>query len=142
MKLSDIAAQVNDIELYECCEAFDKLPPEDRLSMSHIDLAEYSEINDLEAWKRFLAHPLVRDFLDEEIKIFTMAQQRKLITTATDNDRSVGAAQMINALGKTVEEQGGAKSGEIFIYSYVPLDSRQEKAPNVRKEGNDIFGTA
>lgn len=139
MASNDIGAKLNDIELFECWEAFKNLDPRDRISMDHIDLAEYSDVHNIESWKRFLSHPVIKDFIDEELRIFTAAQQRKLISTAVDNDRSTGAAQMISALGKANEDTNAATSGEIFVYSYCPLTEKEEMAPNVRKEQTDPF---
>lgn len=138
MKVTDI--EFNDIELYECAEAWDKLDPVDRISMSPYELAEFSEVHEIESWKRFIKFPAVSDYLKEEVKLFTESQQRKLITTAIDNDRSTGASQMITALGKVLDDRESAKQdGQIFIYSYCPLNKKEEQAANTRKELFDIF---
>lgn len=138
MRISDI--QFNDIELYDCAEAWEKLDPVDRISMSPYELAEFSEVKDIEAWKRFIKYPAVSDYLKEEVKLFTESQQRKLITTAIDNDRSTGASQMITALGKVIEDDTKSKdNGQIFIYSYVPLTEKEENAPNAGRELYDLF---
>lgn len=133
--------EFDDLELYDCAEAWNKLDPTDRLSMSFIELAEFTEIKDTEAWKRFLKEPRINEYIDEEVKLFTQSQARKLITTATENDRSTGAAQMISALSKTLEETSNAKEGNVFIYSYVPLTSKEILAPNTSSEENNIFDT-
>lgn len=137
MKLSEL--EFNDIELYDCATAWEELDPEDRLSMSFIDLAKYSSIDDTDAWKRFLREPKVKEYIDEEVRLFTEAQARKLITTATENERSTGAAQMITSLQKTLETNESAKSGNLFIYSYVPLTAKEKNAPNTRTEEVNIF---
>ena len=46
------------------------------------------------------------------------------------NSRSVGQAQLINALVK-IDEAATNKDGPVFIYSYVPLNDEQKFAPNV-----------
>lgn len=138
MKLLEI--NFNDIELYECAEAFNELDPVDRISMSPYELAEFSTVKDIEAWKRFLKFPAVSDYIKEEVKLFTTSQQLKLITTATDETRSTGHSQMISALGKVLDESESSKdNGQIFIYSYVPMNEKEEEAPNTRKELFDVF---
>ena len=137
--MANLAEKMPDIEMLECWEAYEKLDPEDRLSMSHIELARYSEVEDREAWKRFLSLPVISDFISEEMRIFTQSQTRKLISTAVENDRSTGAAQMISALSKTMEDTGSKNNGQIFIYSYVPLNVNEAVAPNTQVEGRDIF---
>lgn len=137
MKLTDI--NFDDIELFDCAEAFEKLDPIDRLSMNHAELAEFSEVKELEAWKRFLKHPAVADYLKEEIKLFTESQKRKLITTVTDDSKSTGLAQMIGALDKTLDSGEKGDNGQLFIYSYVPMNKKEEAAPNARREIFDIF---
>ena len=46
------------------------------------------------------------------------------------NSKSVGQAQLINALVK-IDEMAVNKNGPVFIYSYVPLNEEQKFAPNV-----------
>ena len=46
------------------------------------------------------------------------------------NSKSVGQAQLINALVK-IDEAAANKTGPVFIYSYVPLNEEQKYAPNV-----------
>ena len=80
-------------------------------------------------WKRFLTHPQVAEWIAEEVETLRKVQMRKVIRNASDNERSVGAAQMMNALAK-VSETTQAKEGNIFIYAYVPLNDREQNAPN------------
>lgn len=127
-----------DPRLVMCLQEFNKLNPEDRLSMSHFDLAQMTPINDPEIWIEFLKDPRVTDKINEELMIYKEAQQRKLISRATTHDKSVGTAQMINALGKSMENEA-SKTGSIIIYSYVPLNDKEENAPNTQREGRDIF---
>ena len=46
------------------------------------------------------------------------------------NSKSVGQAQLINALVK-IDEAAANKTGPVFIYSYVPLNNEQKFAPNI-----------
>lgn len=127
-----------DPRMIMCQQEYNKLDPEQRLSMSHFDLAQMTAITDTEPWIEFLKDPRVADSINEELTIYKEAQQRKLISRATTHDKSVGTAQMINALGKAMETET-AKTGTMMIYSYVPLNAREAQAPNVRSESRDIF---
>ncbi len=128
----------NDPRMIMCQQEYNKLDPEQRLSMSHFDLAQNTAITDTEPWIEFLKDPRVADKINEELTIYKEAQQRKLIQRATTHDKSVGTAQMINALGKAMETET-AKTGTMMIYSYVPLNSREAQAPGARQETHDIF---
>lgn len=127
-----------DPRMIMCQQEYNKLDPEQRLSMSHFDLAQLTAINETEPWIEFLKDPRVADSINEELTIYKEAQQRKLISRATTHDKSVGTAQMINALGKAMETET-AKTGTMMIYSYVPLNAREAQAVNARIETHDIF---
>ncbi len=127
-----------DPRMIMCQQEYNKLDPEQRLSMSHFDLAQLTAINETEPWIEFLKDPRVADSINEELTIYKEAQQRKLISRATTHDKSVGTAQMINALGKAMETET-AKTGTMMIYSYVPLNARESQAVNARAETHDIF---
>lgn len=127
-----------DPRMIMCQQEYNKLDPEQRLSMSHFDLAQLTAINETEPWIEFLKDPRVADSINEELTIYKEAQQRKLISRATTHDKSVGTAQMINALGKAMETET-AKTGTMMIYSYVPLNAREAQSVNARAETHDIF---
>ena len=124
-------------ELQQCLVMFNSLPPEERLFMTHYELAQNTRIKDSAIWKEFLLDTRVSDWINQELTLFKSAQLRKLVKDATKNDRSVGAAQMLNALNKTLENES-TKEGPVFIYSYVPLNERELNAPNVRILGGDV----
>lgn len=128
----------DDPRMVMCQQEYNKLDPEQRLSMSHFDLAQNTSISDTEPWIDFLKDPRVADKINEELTIYKEAQQRKLIQRATTHDKSVGTAQMINALGKAMETET-AKTGTLMIYSYVPLNACEAQAPSARQEAHDIF---
>lgn len=119
----------NDIDLETCRLAFAELSPEQALFMTHYELASETGVQTPEVWKRFLTHPQVAEWIAEEVETLRKVQMRKVIRNASDNERSVGAAQMMNALAK-VSETTQAKEGNIFIYAYVPLNDREQNAPN------------
>lgn len=129
----------SDTELEQCRLAFLELNPEDRLSMSHFDLAEHTTITDLSLWIKFLKDPTVKDKLNEELEIYVAAQQRKLISLATDKSQSTGMAQLISALDKTQERQEAAPSGPAFVYMYVPPNANEMENPEMRLVDTDPF---
>ena len=129
----------NNPELQVCLDAWNAADPEARITWSHFDLANNTEVNDLDLWIAFLKDARVRDAKNEELQLYAEAQKAKLIQRATTHDKSVGTAQMINALGKDIDSGDNDKSGPIIIYSYVPLSPKEIEAPNIRMETNDIF---
>lgn len=130
--------QFTDPRMIMCQQEYNKLNPEQRLSMSHFDLAKHTPIDDIEPWIEFLKDPRVADKINEELSIYKEAQQRKLIQRATTHDKSVGTAQMINALGKSLETEQ-TKTGTLMIYSYVPMNAREAQSPNATVNSTDIF---
>lgn len=119
----------DEADLNTCRLAFSELPPDQSLFMSHYELAAATQVCTPETWKRFLTHPTVAEWIAEEVEALRKVQMRKVIKNAADNERSVGAAQMMTALAK-VSENTQTKEGNIFIYSYVPLNDREQQAPN------------
>lgn len=128
-----------DIRMKKCQEVYNALDPEDRITMSHFELARETEITELEAWIEFLKDTRVAEAINEELVLFQAAQQRKLIARATTHDKSVGTAQMINALGKALESNDENKGGTVMIYSYVPMNDKEQNAPNTVLLDHDIF---
>lgn len=126
--------------LIECLEEFDKLVPEDRLSMSVYDLAEFTDIKDYTRWIEFMKEPAVAEAIDEELNLYIDAQKRKLIQTTTIDDKSVGKAQLISALTKA-NEGGAGTGGNLFVYNYIPLNENERKRPNVNELDLDIMDT-
>lgn len=126
--------------LIECLEEFEKLVPEDRLSMSVYDLAEFTDIKDYTRWIEFMKEPAVAEAIDEELNLYIDAQKRKLIQTTTIDDKSVGKAQLITALTKA-NEGGAGTGGNLFVYSYIPLNENEKKRPNVVELDLDIMDT-
>ena len=128
-----------DDALLACQEYFNKLPAEERIFMSHYDLAIQSGIGDAQLWKTYLTDKRVSDWIQSETQLFKDVQMRKLIKDATLNNRSAGAAQMLSALNK-ITETDDRKEGDIIIYSYVPPNPREEKAPNfTTTKRKDLF---
>jgi hypothetical protein len=113
---------------------------QEALYASHYDLFEKTVYADPETWKEFLLLPEVVEYIRIEMEIIRKAAMNELVANAGDSN-SVGKAQLLNAITKQ-EEDSSVKDGPIFIYTYVPLNKEQEKAPNVVKEKTDIFKKA
>ena len=64
---------------------------------------------------------------------------RKVISNASDNDTSVGKAQLINAMLNATEKVGSKREGNIIIYSYVLPNEEQAKATNTEIIKRDPF---
>jgi len=124
-------------DFLDCQEAFNQMVPEEALFMSHYELAAESGIL-ADVWKRFLTHHAVSEWLKTEMNLFKATQMKKLIKKATTDSKSVGTAQMINAIGKTMEGTN-TKEGPAFIYCYIPLNQDEIHAPNVRIMTHDPF---
>ena len=127
-----------DQEMLACQEMFNQLDPEDRIVMSHYELARATEQKDSAVWKQFITEPRVAQWIDSEMTIFKESQMKKVIGSASEYGRSVGAAQMITALNKTMDNTK-RKDGPVFIYSYVPLSNREQGVANTEQLGRDIF---
>ena len=106
----------------------------DQAQVIMYDQYELAEITDIDAseWSKFLRNGKVQKYIDTEVELFKQAQMRKLIGRATTNDKSVGTAQMLNAIGKTLEDE--QQETNFFIYSYVPLTPNECAAPNVTQD--------
>lgn len=108
------------------------------LSMSHYDLAECTEATDPNKWKEFLLEQDVRNYIQTEMELVRAAEINKMITNVSDNNRSVGQAQLMSALDR-LKQNSNTKEGPVFIYTYVPLSAEQEQAENVEKLDEDPF---
>ena len=120
-------------ELYPLQEVWNTLDTEKAITYSHYDLARETDYT-ADQWKVFLSDGRVAKYLDAEVELFKQAQMRKLISRATTNDKSVGTAQMLNAIGKSMEDE--QTETNFFIYSYVPLTANETHAPTVRQEND------
>ena len=110
----------------------------DGLTMSHYDLAEATEIENPEIWKKFLLEQDVRNYIQTEVEILRTTEFNKMIKNVGDNQRSVGQAQLMSALDK-MKQDSNRKEGPVFIYTYVPLSSEQAQAENVQEAESDPF---
>lgn len=127
---------MDEIQKAELWEQF-KLLESKAITMNHYDLARVTSIKDVQLWKKFLIDPEVTRYIDQESQLLTQAELRKLTQDVSDS-RSVGQAQLINAMQK-LNDNKTTKEGPIFIYTYIPLSENQSKANNIHVESEDIF---
>ena len=121
--------QFEDESLQELQEIFNAIDEREVLFMDHHELAGHTGISS-DRWKQFLMHPQVSTWMQQELHLFKEHQLKQMIRNATDNDKSVGAAQMINSLTKTLQENR-VKEGPVIIYTYVPLTEPQKQGTTV-----------
>ena len=109
----------------------------DALKANHYTLAMVTSVADPALWKEFLTEPDVNDYINQETALLQQAEFRSiLLNTARDN--SAGRAQLINAM-MSVSSKQQKKEGPVIIYSYVPLNEQQSKAPNIEINKKDPF---
>lgn len=111
---------------------------ESALTMNHYQLAVETAIDDPITWKMFLLDPRIADYISSEMNIIRSAGINEIIKQAP-NSRSVGQAQLINALVK-IDEATANKDGPVFIYTYVPLNPEQKFAPNIMEFQENNIG--
>jgi hypothetical protein len=117
--------------------AFNTVGIREAMFLDHYDLDEITNYS-AEQWKAFLKHPLVADFLQEELVMFKDKQIRSILKDVKDTERSTGVAQVINSLSKLDLTQMG-NNNKMFIYTYVPLDEEEQHAEHVRQAPSDVF---
>ena len=116
---------------YALQEAWNNLEPHEALAADQYVLADMTGI-DASQWRDFLRDGNVAKYIDSELELIKKAQMRDLIFKATTNDKSVGTAQMINAISKTMEDDSAETN--FYIYSHVPLNEAECEADFVREE--------
>lgn len=119
----------DDPDLQDLCDLFNSLDPEEAIFMNHYELSRQTGIP-ADRWKSFLMHPRVSTWMEQEIQLYKEFQLKQMIRDATANDRSVGAAQMINSLTKALQE-GTQKEGPIIVYTYVPMTEAQRQGTSI-----------
>ncbi|MBP5596748.1 MAG: hypothetical protein J6Y02_15280 [Pseudobutyrivibrio sp.] len=120
--------QLTEFQFNECKKQFTELG-EKALYLNHYQLAVETHIKDAIIWKIFLTDPRIADYISSEMNLIRNASINEIIHKAP-NSKSVGQAQLINALVK-IDEAAANKTGPVFIYSYVPLNEEQKYAPNI-----------
>ena len=108
----------------------------DAATMNHWDLQEASD-TDADTWKAFLNETDVVDWVNSELNIVQKTELSKMVK-GVNASRSVGQAQLISALSK-MQGTHDNREGPIFIYTYIPLNTEQQQAENVRLLTCDPF---
>jgi len=109
------------------------------LIMNHYELEEMFPEYPLDQWRAFLQDPKVQEYIRSEFAIIQESEMRKVISSASENDTSVGKAQLINAMLNATDKIGGKREGNIIIYSFVLPNEEQAKAPNTEVIKRDPF---
>lgn len=109
------------------------------LIMNHYELENFKPEYSLDQWREFLQEPKVQEYIRSEFAIIQESEMRKVISNASDNDTSVGKAQLINAMLNATEKVGSKREGNIIIYSYVLPNEEQAKATNTEIIKRDPF---
>ena len=120
-----------DGDMYRLQCTWNELNPAEAIMYDQYELADITKIDSSE-WSAFLRDGKVVKYIDKEVQLFKEAQMRKLIGRATTNDKSVGTAQMLNAIGKTLEDE--SVETNFFIYSHVPLTANECEADLVTQD--------
>jgi len=131
-----IELQWNDEGLDELQEYFNLGLP-GTLYLSHYDLARDSGFP-AALWKKFLTNPQVADYITQELQLLKRTEFQKVLKDISTKSRSVGTAQLLNALDKALANES-TKDGPAFVYCYVPLHEDEQHAPNVIKLNEDPF---
>ena len=104
---------------------------------SHWDLAAISDYS-VDDWREFLTDPAVVRYIKDEMQAVSDVETRKIVANISSNSKSTGTAQTLMALGKT-QGNDSKKEGPVFIYMAVPLNEREQHAPNVQTLEADPF---
>ena len=91
-------------------------------------------------WKEFITDSRVADQIDQELEVIREYKIKELIADLNSDERSVGKAQILNALNNMGNNRAN-KTGPAFVYCYIPLNENEMKAPNVQILKEDPFGT-
>jgi uncharacterized protein YqcC (DUF446 family) len=121
--------QFEEPRLQELQHVFNQLDPEESIFMNHYQLSKETGISAIE-WKDFLLHPKVNAWFEQELTLYKQHQLKQMIKDATDDKRSVGAAQMMNSLTKALQDTR-EKEGPIIIYTHVPLTAAQRAGTTI-----------
>ena len=108
--------------------------------LTHYELAALpgSPSKNPEDWKTFLLDPRVAEYVSQELNILQQAEMRKLLDGISGKSRSIGTAQTLTALQKSMEGKS-RKDGPAFIYTFVPLNPEEAHSPNIVMLDHDPF---
>lgn len=129
----------NDPQMKEL-ENFYNILGQDAFYKSHYDLAEISTTLgfSVQNWRDFLTDPRVMDYATQELKLLKQFELNKMLKDMSKNAKSVGTAQNITAMMKSLGENG-VQDGPAIIYAYIPLTDKEIQSPQVRVLTEDPF---
>lgn len=107
---------------------------------THYEIAKAADcpVKFPQSWKMFLTEPQVAEYVSQEIRLLQQNEQRKILQDISGKSRSVGVAQTLTALNKTMENSN-EKEGATIVYCYVPLNDQEIQADNVVLLEKDPF---
>lgn len=111
------------------------------LIMNHYELTEHFKTHkfSVDAWREFLLDPRVQEYIRAEFAIIQESNMRKVISAVDDEDKSVGRAQLINAMLNAKDKTGSKRDGNTTIYAYILPNEEQAKAANTEVVKRDPF---
>lgn len=114
---------------------------QDVLIMNHYELTDFftDEKYTLDQWREFLLDPRVQEYIRAEFAIIQESNMRKVISAVDDEDKSVGRAQLINAMLNAKDKTGSKRDGNTTIYAYILPNEEQSKASNTEVIKRDPF---
>lgn len=107
------------------------------LYLNHYELSATLGNSAIE-WREFMLDPRVNDYIQQELRILKLSEMQKLVKDISTKSKSVGTAQMLTALSKSLDGEK-QQEGPAFIYMYVPLNEREQQADNVIELDEDPF---
>lgn len=110
----------------------------DALKCNHYELVGLLGYGTPDLWKEFLQDPDVSTYIQKESELLQSAEFRKILFGVSDNDTSVGKAQLINAMMAVTNKQS-KKEGPVIIYSYIQPNAQQINAENIKQITEDPF---
>lgn len=110
----------------------------DALKANHYTLPTITGIGTPADWKAFLQEPQINEYILNETEILAASELRKLLLEVSNNDTSVGKAQLINAM-VNINTKKDTKTGNAYIYCYVKPNNEQINAENLTTIKEDPF---
>jgi hypothetical protein len=136
MEFLDIVfTEKEELEINEAVKEFNKLCEcgeyPKLLRYTHYELAQHSDLPDTKIWKRFLLHPKIKEWYQNERQIQLNSRIQQLMDEA-GTSKSTAAAQTLNTLlqqQKLMEESSQNKT--IIVYNFIPLTEAEKGNPNI-----------
>lgn len=131
--MMNITFKEDEFLFSEMQDIWNQIP--DAFFKTHYELSALSTFDAL-SWRKFLGHPAVVDWLNEEMSLVRQAKLRSLLKDLSGDTKSTGLPQLINALAAQEDKVTKNSEGPVFVYMMTPLNDQEENAPNVRHADN------